>query len=381
MHICFLTSEFPKRGYPHGGVGTFIRNLGIELVKKGISVSVVGPNYKDVNEYEQVNGVDVYRTRRFNRSKGIVWFRRAKSMNQQIREIHEKNPIDVVEATELGLAFIQKIPGIHYVIRMNGGHHFFSKATGEKTSLWRSFQEIRSFEKADSLISVSKYTAESTRELLKLGNRPIEIIPNPIDAELFKPNLTVEVVKNKLLFVGTVCEKKGVRQLVMAMPKVLQEFPDAQLEIVGRDWLDPVTKSSYTEYLKTFIAPENASLITITGPVDLVEIPKKIAASEICVYPSHMEALPLAWLEVLAMAKPFVASIAGPGPEVVDHGKTGLLADCYSPDDIAEQILVLLRDKELALEYGKNARADVLKRFDVRILVDKNIQYYNSLIS
>lgn len=380
MHICFLTSEFPKPGYSHGGVGTFIRNLGIALVNNGIRVSVVGPNYNDEFEFEQIQGINVYRTRRFDKTRGITWFRRANSVNKVIEEIHKENPINIIEGTELGLAFVDKIPGIKYVIRMNGGHHFFSFATGEKLSRWKSFQEKRSFNKADHLISVSRYTAESTRSLLGLKDRHIQIIPNPIDADLFKPNPHRSIISNKLLFVGTVCEKKGVRQLVMAMPKILEKFPEASLEIVGRDWVDPKTKSSYTEFLKTFISPKISNKIQISGPVDLIQIPEKIAESEICVYPSHMEALPLAWLEVLAMGKPFVASKTGPGPEVVIHGETGLLADCYSPDDIADQVIYMLENKPKAQDMGKNARLDILKRFDVKVLVKENINYYQSLI-
>lgn len=381
MHICFLTSEFPKKGYSHGGVGTFIRNLSVELVKNNIKVSVVGPNYSDAKEEEDFLGVKVYRTRTYNKSKGLVWWKRAKDVNQTLREINKKDPIQIIEATELGLAFIDKIPGIKYVIRMNGGHHFFAKATDQKTSYWRSFQEKLSFKKADHLISVSKFTAESTRELLNLGQRYIEIIPNPIDTDLFSPKNDVSVKTNKLLFVGTICEKKGVRQLVMAMPEIVAKYPDATLEIVGRDWYDPIKKTSYRSYLKQFIAPEIKANVQITGALDLVQIPNKIAEAEICVYPSHMEALPLAWLEVLSMAKPFVGSTSGPGPEVVNHGHTGLLADCHSPKDIANKVIELLGDKQRAKEMGINAREDVLKRFDVKVLINKNLQFFNSILS
>ena len=39
MHICYITSEFPKQGFPHGGAGTFIATIAKALVEKGISVS------------------------------------------------------------------------------------------------------------------------------------------------------------------------------------------------------------------------------------------------------------------------------------------------------------------------------------------------------
>lgn len=50
MHICFITSEFPKQGFPHGGVGTFVTTIGKALVEKGVRVSVIGMNYIDTTE-------------------------------------------------------------------------------------------------------------------------------------------------------------------------------------------------------------------------------------------------------------------------------------------------------------------------------------------
>jgi len=61
MHICFVTSEYPINDLPHGGVATFIRNLGYKLVNKDIQVSVI---LIDSNENGEAmvldNGIKVY---------------------------------------------------------------------------------------------------------------------------------------------------------------------------------------------------------------------------------------------------------------------------------------------------------------------------------
>ena len=59
MHICFLTNEYPKEGFPHGGIGSFVKTLAVALVKQGIKVSVVGMNYTANDESETVNGVNI----------------------------------------------------------------------------------------------------------------------------------------------------------------------------------------------------------------------------------------------------------------------------------------------------------------------------------
>ncbi|MGX7835767.1 hypothetical protein ACWKSR_11515, partial [Campylobacter fetus subsp. venerealis] len=88
------------------------------------------------------------------------------SINRQIREINSQQRIDVVEATELGLAFIEKIPTISYTIRMNGGHHFFAESENRGVDPWKAFQEKRSFSKADVVFGVSDYVVNHTLKYL-----------------------------------------------------------------------------------------------------------------------------------------------------------------------------------------------------------------------
>ena len=153
MHICFITSEFPKPGHPHGGVGTFIATLSKAMVARGIRVSVVGKNNEGEYEEENIFGVHVYRLWP-KKIIGLEWYFNTNAIAEKISEIHQKTPINVIETTELGLAFLSKIKGVSYVIRMNGGHHYFAKAEQRSTQWRHVFQEKRSFAKADAILAV-----------------------------------------------------------------------------------------------------------------------------------------------------------------------------------------------------------------------------------
>ena len=59
MHICFLTNEYPKIGFPHGGLGSFVKTIAEALVANGVQVTVVGLNYVFSDETENINGVKV----------------------------------------------------------------------------------------------------------------------------------------------------------------------------------------------------------------------------------------------------------------------------------------------------------------------------------
>jgi glycosyltransferase involved in cell wall biosynthesis len=205
------------------------------------------------------------------------------------------------------------------------------------------------------------------------------VIYNPANLEKFYQSDHSKSEQDRIFFAGTICEKKGIRQLVQALPIIKKEFPEVKLYIAGRDWFFNDGKS-YAEYLKTFIGPELKDSIIFLGQVSNDEIPGLIEKSEVCVYPSHMEAMPLAWIEVLAMGKAFVGSNKGPGSEVVIDGVTGLLCDPLDPNDIAEKVIFMLRNKEKAREFGQNARNDILARFNLSVIVKKNIDFYTNLV-
>ncbi|AXB55350.1 glycosyltransferase family 4 protein [Flavobacterium fluviale] len=381
MHICFLTNEFPKEGFPHGGIGSFVKTISIALVKKGIKVSVVGINYTSENETQNIEGVEIYRLKP-NKIKGISWYLNSKAIDAKLREIHKKQRIDIIESSELGLAFLSKIKAVKYIIRLHGGHHFFAESEKREINRWKGFQEKRSFKKADAFIAVSKYVKSHTEKYLSFNNKQVDYISNPIDTDFFKPLESKQEYKNRIVFAGTVCEKKGVRQLIQSFPFVKREFPDATLEIYGRDWSFP-DGSSYTDMLKDKEIPQLGELaidIHFHGLVSYHDIPKVYAEASVCVFPSHMETQGLVAPEAMAMQKVVIFTKYGPGPEAIEDYKTGLLCDPHNPEDIAEKIIWVLSNKEKALKMSFKAREFVLDKYKLENIILQNINVYRNIV-
>jgi len=380
MHICFLTNEYPKEGFPHGGIGSFVKTLATALVKNGIKVSVIGINYTANDESQIIDGVNVYRLKR-STIKGLAWYFNSKAINGKIREIHKQDPIQIIETSELGLAFINKLKKVKYIIRLHGGHHFFAESENRGINKWKGFQEKRSFQKADAFVAVSQYVKKHTEKYLSYHNKPIAYLSNPIDTHLFRP-IEKRESENKIVFVGTVCEKKGIRQLIQAFPLVKKEFPDATLEIYGRDWFFP-DGSSYMQMLKEkeiIQLGELAKDIYFIGVISYETIPRVYAAASVCVFPSHMETQGLVAQEAMAMEKAVVFTKLGPGPEIIKDYETGLLCDPHNPSAIAEKIIWIFDNKSKVQQLALEARKDILERFDIKKIVEKNIQFYFDLI-
>jgi glycosyltransferase involved in cell wall biosynthesis len=331
------------------------------------------------DEQENDQGVIIYRLKKQSR-KGLTWYLHSQAINKKLHLLHSEKPIDIVEGTELAFAFIQKIPEVKYVIRLNGGHHFFAESENRSINWWKGFQERLSFKKADAIVGVSQYVVDHTSRYLSFEEKKMGVIFNPANLEKFYQADLYKSVKGRIFFAGTVCEKKGIRQLIQAMPVIKKEIPEAHLIIAGRDWFFPESGKSYTDYVRHFIDSTVQDAVTFLGPVPNTELPKYIESAEVCCYPSHMEAMPLAWIEVMAMGKAFVGSKCGPGPEIIQYGQNSLMCDPLKPDDIAEKVIYMLKHPEEAMKMGARAREFVLQNFSLDIIGKKNIELYQSLM-
>jgi len=378
MHIVFLCNEYPPSN--GGGIGIFTQTLARHLVKSGYKASVIGGYHIREELVEIDQGVQIIRMP-INTTPVINLLINKFRVRKRLTMLNTTTPVDIVEGSEIELwGLSSEIPGIK-ILRMHGGHHFFSVTLGNKPKPGRGYLERLSFHNADYLCAVSKFVAETTRELLGLGSRSIEVIPNSVNVHLFKPLPDVKEESGSILFVGAITEKKGIRQLIQAMSMIKQAKPLAHLYIVGRDTIDKNTGESYTRNLMSTIPIELLDSIHFVGPVQNAEVADRIARAQVCVYPSHMEAQGIVVIEAMSAGKAVVASQTGPGPELIKDGIDGLLCDPYSPVSIAEKIITLLENEDLRKKLSINARKRAMEQFSTEVLIEKNIEFYKKCLA
>jgi glycosyltransferase involved in cell wall biosynthesis len=380
MHICFLSNEYPKKKFPHGGIGSFISIMAKNLVKQNIQVSVIGiNNYTKVYEEYLDEGVNIYRLVP-SEFVGLKWLFNSQNIAKKVMQINEGNKIDVVESPELGFSFTRKKPTIKYVIRLHGGHHFFAESENRKIDAWRGLKEKLSFKHADAFIAVSKYVKLHTEKYLSYHNKPVGYINNPISFKKFSPIENIEVIENNIVFVGTVCEKKGIRQLIQALQIVLVKYPNAKLDVYGQDW-NSKEIPSYIQFLQKEFTSAQLENVSFKGHTAHSLLPNIYQTAHVCVFPSHMETLGLVAPEAMAMEKPVIFTKLGPGPEIIDDFKTGLLVNPLNPEEIADKIIwVFEHDDEVAI-IGKKARLAAIEKFDIEKIIHQNIDFYTNIIN
>jgi glycosyltransferase involved in cell wall biosynthesis len=379
LNILFITHEYPSVVKKHGGIGTFVQTLARSMVSSSHNVFVLGIGQEFLYRESIDLGVKVMMLPTSNWKFGSFiqnFFR----LNYKIYQINKMHNLNIVEGSELSLSFILKFQGIKYTIRLHGGHHFFSKFENRKLNKWKAFQEKRSFKNADAFISVSNFTQLETLKSLGFFNKKIIKINNPINTNFFLPlkNENSEDIK-KIVFVGTICQKKGVVELIKSIKVVTKKHLNVKLFLYGRDWFFN-DGTSYIEYLNKLFDKSHLEFVDFCGVVNHNDLPKIYSSADVCVFPSHMETQGLVALEAMSTGRPVIFTKLGPGPETIRHGVTGLLCDPHDPEDIANHIIWVLENPNEAAILGDNGRKYIVDNYSLEKVLNENLKFYKSIL-
>ena len=121
--------------------------------------------------------------------------------------------------------------------------------------------------------------------------------------------------------------------------------------------------------------------VSFHGHVSRERVMAALQTCRLAVFPSFAEAFSMAPLEAMAQGCPVIYSNRCSGPELIDHGRNGLLIDPDRPEEIAAAITGLLRDDALAARLGASGRDEVARRFACNVLIARNEEFYRSCIS
>ena len=204
--------------------------------------------------------------------------------------------------------------------------------------------------------------------------------------------------ERRLLYVGRVSPEKGVHVLIDAFKKVLERFPQTQLDIVGprsstpREFIIDVTSDAkvaelasfyegrYIERLQDMIPAELAGKIAFRGAIPHCQLTEEYRAADVFVYPSIIaEASAHAPIEAMAAGVPVISTRTGGTAEYVDDGKTGVLVEPGDAHSLAEAMLRLLENRELRESIGAAGKRRAAERFSYDRFVCELLELYGDL--
>ena len=380
MKIAFLTSEYPhpKANFA-AGIGTSIMNLSTELVNQGHQVSVIlyGQNN---DEAFLDNGIEFYKIKNI-KFKGFSRYLTQKKIQGLINNLVSNGKVEIIEAADwTGITSNIKL-NCPIVVKLHGTDTYFCHLDNRPVKFINKLREKRALKRADARLSVSYFVADVTKKIFSLSNN-FEVIPNGINLEKFSSdNSGLNKEQNYILYFGTLIRKKGLLELPSIFNEVCKVNKEIKLILVGRDASDILTKNTSTwEIMKSQFDKEALKNVEYIGSVSYQEINEYIQNAMVCVFPSFAEALPVSWIEAMALRKAIVASNIGWAKEVIDDDLNGFLVNPKDHKMFANKILKLLNDSKKREDFGERARKKVEKTFSIDIVARQNVDYYRKVL-
>lgn len=230
-----------------------------------------------------------------------------------------------------------------------------------------------------TLVAPSRWLAERARASSLFRHRRIEVIPNGIDTEIFRP-MDKRAARKRLglppdrpiILFGAVNAlddpNKGWALLRPALELVGKVRPEALAVVFGAD--APVASPiSGLETICLGRLEDDGALIATYG------------AADVFVAPSLQESFCQTLLEAMACAVPTVAFRATGPLDLIEHERSGYLAEPYEVADLAKGLSWVLEDEERRVALGGRARAKALDEFALETVARRYAQLYRELLS
>ena len=369
MKILVLAWEFPPRIV--GGIARHVAELYPELVKLGHEVHLITVEFGQAPHYEVVDGVRVHRVIVAGSHDFFQWIANMnESMGRQGGKLMLEEQFDIIHAHDwlvgdaaIALKYNFKVPlvatihatecgrnnGIH-----NGAQHYVNT------------QEERLAHDAWRVIVCTNYMRLEVERVLQAPWGKIDVVYNGIRAEKKRrhPDFDfwgfrrrfAEDEQKIVYYVGRMTFEKGVSVLLNAAPKVLAAMEGrVKFVLIGGGNTDHLKRQSGQLgiwdqcYFTGFMSDRDLDLFQ--------------TVADCAVFPSLYEPFGIVALESFAARVPVVVSDTGGLPEVVRHGKSGLVTWTNDSNSLAWGILEILNSPAYAQWLVNNAFEDLDLRF------------------
>jgi N-acetyl-alpha-D-glucosaminyl L-malate synthase BshA len=225
-------------------------------------------------------------------------------------------------------------------------------------------------EQSDAVTSISEDLRRETLEVFQI-KRPIQVIPNFVNCDLYKPPIEPHEGRPRLLHISNFRAVKRVTDCVRVLAEVRKEI-DAELWMAGDG---PEQSSAEFTAHELGVHPH----VHFLGKQD--QIHRLIPQCDVLLLPSRQESFGLAALEAMACGVVPVATRVGGLPEVVVHGETGFLEAVGDYVGQAARVLQLLSDPGLRARMSRQAVERASKVFCSTKIIPRYEALYREVIS
>ena len=226
---------------------------------------------------------------------------------------------------------------------------------------WHNFlpMQKRVAPKLNKIICVSGPSKEDIIKEFLVDDKKIEVILNGIDIDKFVPGSKDLVQVNKIITTASAdIPLKGLKYLILALPKILRAFPKTTLTVIGKS-------PSNSEVSKIIDKLDLNNIISFRSGISEDEIVHLYHSSEIAVIPSLYEGFGFGAGEAMACGVPLISTHSGGLKEVVGESAVEIMPS--SVEEIEKAVINLFNNREKMKELSEKGRQRMESKFDWKL--------------
>jgi glycosyltransferase involved in cell wall biosynthesis len=202
----------------------------------------------------------------------------------------------------------------------------------------------------------------------------VQVIPHGVDADSFQCKTAYPRTPSRLVTIARLLPWKRIDRLVMAVAGLRSTVPGLTLDIYG--------DGEERGRIEAVIAAAGAEgYVTVRGMVSRERLRTELCGYDVFVLPSVTEAFGLVFLEAMAAGLPVVGYRSAGPADIIEHGKTGLLFEQDTVEDLSRVLAQLLTTDGLAAQLGRQARVTAQSRFSWDAIARRYLDAFDSVIS
>ena len=242
------------------------------------------------------------------------------------------------------------------------------------SSRWHNFLPMQKkvAPQLKNIICVSQPSKEDVISEFKVDEKKITVIPNGIDIGIFKPSSIKKSLSFRIVTTASAdIPLKGLRHLILALPRVIRQFPLTSLTVIGKS----PEKSNLNKLIDDLDLEDK---ITFRSGISEKEIVKTYHDSDIAVIPSLYEGFGFGAGEAMACGVPLISTDSGGLKQVI--GDAAVKIKPGSVNEIEEGILKLFNQEKIRQELAKKGRERMEEFFDWKIAASAYIEVFKKII-
>lgn len=374
MRIGLIVDRYPPR--PHTGIGTFVQCLAHGLSRRGHKVTVVdiGDEYKESSD----DGIPVVTLRRSNLKYVGNLITRVR-LRRWLADRVNAGKIEIIEVPDYPGLLPFAVTSCPAVVRLHQSCTVSHVLSEVKIPRGVSFYEKRTLIANPNWVAVSGHILSLTERVFGVFPRRSATIYNALPPAPTRLPDVPELPAEFVLYASQVSRRKGALILAEAARDFLSTHPELHLVYVGGCLAEEGSRPIEDE-IRQVVGPGLTARVHFFGQVGREKVLACMKRAKVFAFPTRIDSFGLVVLEAMSCGAPVVFTKNSPGPEVVDDGVTGLLADPTSPRDFSEKITRLLDDPMLARRLSQKASECLEERFSLETCLDATERFYEECL-